>query len=79
MLDSRIAPWGDTIWFEPADVSIEPSFLESGIAWPYELEALAAMVRPGDLVLDIGANLGYLTCYLAHLAWPCGRGPRYRA
>jgi FkbM family methyltransferase len=72
MLDNRIAPWGDTIWFEPSDVSIEPSFLESGIAWPHELEALAAMVHPGDLVLDIGANLGYLTCYLAHLAGPAG-------
>jgi FkbM family methyltransferase len=72
MLDSRIAPWGDTIWFEPADVSTEPSFLDSGIAWPHELEALAGMVNPGDLVLDAGANLGYLTCYLAYLAGPAG-------
>jgi FkbM family methyltransferase len=72
MLDIRTAPWGDTIWFEQSDVSIEPSFLESGTSWPYELEALAAMVRPGDLVIDIGANLGYLTCYLAHLVGPSG-------
>lgn len=72
MLDSRTAPWGDTIWFEQSDVSIEPSFLESGISWPHELEALATMARPGDLVIDIGANIGYLTCYLAHLAGPSG-------
>jgi FkbM family methyltransferase len=72
MLDSRTAPWGDTIWFESSDHSIEPSFLERGIAWPHELEALAAMVRPGDLVVDVGANIGYLTCYFAHLAGPSG-------
>jgi FkbM family methyltransferase len=72
MLDSRTAPWGDTIWFESSDHSIEPSFLECGVAWPHELEALAAMVRPGDLIVDVGANIGYLTCYFAHLAGPSG-------
>jgi FkbM family methyltransferase len=72
MLDSRTAPWGDTIWFQPDDQSIEPSFLDCGTAWPHELEAVTSMVRPGDLVVDAGANLGYLTCYFAHLAGPAG-------
>jgi FkbM family methyltransferase len=73
VLESRKTPWGDTIWFEPSDISIDPAFLQSGIAWPHELEALATMVRPGDLVIDAGANLGYLSCYLAYLVGPSGK------
>ncbi|MEV6980125.1 FkbM family methyltransferase [Sphaerisporangium sp. NPDC051017] len=73
MLDRRTAPWGDTIWFEPSDISLDPQFLETGVSRPRELDALAAIVRPGDLIIDAGASLGYLTCYLAHLAGPSGR------
>lgn len=41
----------------------------------HELDVLntaAACVRPGDLVLDGGANIGLLTLYLSHLVGPRG-------
>ena len=42
----------------------------------YELpvqNALAEIVRPGDVVLDVGANIGFLTLIAARLAGPEGR------
>ena len=36
-------------------------------------EALAAALRPGDVVLDVGANIGFLTVLAAHLVGPAGR------
>jgi FkbM family methyltransferase len=35
--------------------------------------AYAALVRPGDVVLDAGANWGLHTLYLAHLVGPAGQ------
>jgi FkbM family methyltransferase len=34
---------------------------------------LRRCVRPGDVVIDIGANIGYFTIWLSHLAGPGGR------
>lgn len=42
----------------------------------YELpvqEALAAALRPGDVVLDVGANIGFLTVLAGRLVGPAGR------
>lgn len=38
-----------------------------------ELNGLAAVVRPGDTVLDVGAALGMYTVPLAYLTGPAGR------
>ncbi len=43
---------------------------------PYEhlaLSALRRLVRPGDTVIDVGANVGVYTLRLAHLVGPSGR------
>ncbi len=36
-------------------------------------QALAELLRPGDLVLDVGANVGFLTVIAARLVGPAGR------
>ena len=71
-LASRTTPWGDTVGAYVPDISLDPEFLRTGSSWEHELTALSLAVRPGDLVVDVGASFGYLTCYLAHLAGPSG-------
>lgn len=34
---------------------------------------MSRMVRPGDTVVDVGANVGYFTLLLSHLVGPTGR------
>lgn len=38
-----------------------------------ELNALASLVRPGSICIDVGANIGFFTCHLARLVGPKGR------
>src|SRR5207302_1543398 len=40
---------------------------------PYVADALALITKPGDLVLDVGANEGYHTVVAARLVGPTGR------
>jgi FkbM family methyltransferase len=68
----RTTPWGDDVGAYIPDISLDPEFLRSGTSWEHELTALSLAVRPGDLIVDVGASFGYLTCYLAHLAGPSG-------
>jgi FkbM family methyltransferase len=70
--DFRIAPWGDRIWFLKSDTSLDPSFRQNGKSWPWELAVLKNVVKAGDTVLDVGANIGYLTCYLSYLVGHMG-------
>lgn len=69
----RTAPWGDRIQYLAADTSLDPSFHESGLSWAWELAALRDMVPVNGTVLDVGANMGYLTCYFSHLVGSAGR------
>lgn len=46
-----------------------------GLGLPFEPEVLSALqrcVRPGDKVVDIGANVGYFSAHLARLVGPHG-------
>jgi FkbM family methyltransferase len=71
-LISRTSPWRDTLCAYMPDISLDPEFLRTGTSWEHELTALRLAARPGDLIIDVGAGFGYLTCYLAYLAGPSG-------
>jgi FkbM family methyltransferase len=40
---------------------------------PYTVRALRAAVEPGDVVFDVGANIGYFATLLSRLVGPSGR------
>ena len=56
-----LVPWGDSLWFA------SPNLWEPTVAI-----ALRDLVRPGQTVYDVGANLGGLTSLAARLVGPCG-------
>lgn len=66
------APWGDIIYYCSTDYSVGADFATTGSIFPYELAVLATMITEGDSVIDIGANNGYLSCYLARLVGMTG-------
>ena len=44
----------------------------NGVYEPRDTAFIGRVVRPGDTVVDVGANIGYYTCYLARLVGPRG-------
>lgn len=44
-----------------------------GVYEPPTADVFAELIRPGDTVVDIGANAGYFTALAAHLSGPDGR------
>jgi len=44
-----------------------------GVAEPEVQEALQRLVRPGDVVYDVGASIGFITVICARLVGPAGR------
>jgi FkbM family methyltransferase len=63
--------WG--MWFDadPVDL-IQYSVLTTGEWEPEETAALRRLLRPGDVVYDVGANVGYFTLLAAHLVGASG-------
>lgn len=55
------------------DRFITRSMLVYGEYSPREAEVICSFLRPGDTVLDVGANLGTLTLAMAHAVGPSGR------
>ncbi|MAT93077.1 MAG: methyltransferase FkbM [Halioglobus sp.] len=46
---------------------------EQGIWEPYETELVCALLSPGDVFVDVGANIGYFTLLAAALVGETGR------
>jgi FkbM family methyltransferase len=44
----------------------------NGVYEPIDTAFVGRVVQPGDTVVDVGANIGYYTCYLARLVGPKG-------
>jgi FkbM family methyltransferase len=64
--------WGVRLWADPTKV-IGRNILLGGL---YDLpvsEMLARLIRPGDTVIDVGANVGYTTLLASVAAGPGGR------
>lgn len=65
-------PWGLEIECRRGEL-IGDAIARTGVFEMATTEALARLVDPGDLVLDVGANIGYMTSVLATAAGPRGR------
>lgn len=60
------APWGATLTVFEEDASHFEDILDSGVGWPYEIRQLVLLAKPGDVVVDVGANYGYTACLFAY-------------
>jgi FkbM family methyltransferase len=69
---SITTPWGDTLTVLREDASHYGDVLETGVSWAYETRYLKPYLAPGDVVVDVGANYGYTTCYFASVCGPTG-------
>lgn len=58
-VDARL-PWGISIEVDPTE-TIGRSLTHRGIFEIAAVEAIFRLVDPGDLVLDVGANIGFMT------------------
>ena len=50
------------------DRVVSPALAQNGVFEPLETELVKSAIRPGDVVLDVGANIGYYTLLFARLA-----------
>jgi FkbM family methyltransferase len=58
---------------ESRDRVISQLLRHNGVFEPWETELVKAELRPGDTVLDVGANIGYYTLLFARLVGPRGK------
>jgi len=56
------------------DFSLDPvlKLMYLGVYEPLTVETMRRLLRPGDVVLDVGANVGYLTAAAAGFVGPAG-------
>jgi FkbM family methyltransferase len=56
---------GDAIYLVPLDIDLTPGILRYGKWEPHVEQTIVASLRPGDTVIDVGANVGYHTLAMA--------------
>ncbi len=70
---SRAVIRGHVMQLNPEDAIVSRALSETGGFEWFETELVEQEVRPGDTVLDLGANIGYYTLLFARLVGPRGR------
>jgi FkbM family methyltransferase len=64
-------PWGLKLECDPNEM-IGRSIMRTGVFEMATTETLVRLIDPGELVLDVGANIGYMTSVLARASGPGG-------
>jgi len=82
-LPERVIPLGDRvlalthagqrIFLDPQDIGIAPHIALTGLWEPGVERLLRRLLRPGQSVVEIGANMGYHTLAMAAAIGPAGR------
>lgn len=68
-----ISVQGSKMYVNTQDKAIVPQLLRDGVWEKYETELIHKLIKPGDIVADIGANIGYYTLIAAKLAGDEGK------
>ena len=64
---------GHLLYVDPQDDSVSAHLIARGV-WEFWVDqAVRGLVRPGDRVVEVGANVGYFTVLMASLVGPQGR------
>lgn len=70
---------GQLIFVDPLDEQLTPSIVAYG-RWESWIErAICGLVKPGDRVIEVGANVGYHTLIMSALIGPTGRLDAFEA
>jgi len=64
--------YGDLLWLNDTGY-LDRQIIENGVFEPESMLAVHRLVRPGDVVLDVGANIGYYSVRFAKLVGSAGR------
>ncbi|WP_026486300.1 FkbM family methyltransferase [Caldanaerobius polysaccharolyticus] len=71
--------WGGMLLVSSDDLSLSPTLITRGVYDVGLTNYLIKTIKPGNTVVDIGANLGYFTVLMGYLVGPNGRVLSYEA